>query len=55
MIEAEVRGRFRVVSEAELADGLRRMRADEEAAGPEWVDPRPTWFMTARKAAESTV
>lgn len=46
---AEVRGRFPFVGPDELAKGLRRMRIDAAAASPDWIDPRPTYVISARK------
>jgi ubiquinone/menaquinone biosynthesis C-methylase UbiE len=49
----EARSRYSFVSAAELAAGLRAMRADANASGAGWVDPRPTYFVAASKTASS--
>lgn len=46
---AEVRGRYRFVTDAELGAGLEQMRADARAAAGQWVDPRPRWFLAAAR------
>jgi hypothetical protein len=43
--------RYDAVGEAELAEGLQRLRAAAAAAGDGWSDPRPTWFVTATRAS----
>jgi SAM-dependent methyltransferase len=43
--------RYDAVGEAELAEGLQRLRAAAAAAGDGWIDPRPTWFVTATRAS----
>ena len=45
----EVRGRYAFISDEELADGLRRMRADAAAAAV-WVDPRPTYLVLGARS-----
>jgi ubiquinone/menaquinone biosynthesis C-methylase UbiE len=44
----EVRARYPFVDAAELSEGLRHMRA-EARRQDEWIDPRPTYFITASK------
>ena len=44
----EVRFRYPFVEADELDECLRRMRADAELQ-EEWIDPRPTYFLTASK------
>jgi ubiquinone/menaquinone biosynthesis C-methylase UbiE len=46
-VRVEVGSRFTQVSEHELATGLERMRADAATHENDWVDPRPTIFLTA--------
>lgn len=47
----EIRGRYSFIPEQEAATGLRLMRAEAEANGESWIDPRPTSFITASKTA----
>lgn len=47
----EIRGRYSFIPEQEVATGLRLMRAEAEANGESWIDPRPTSFITASKTA----
>ena len=49
-VRVEVASRYAFVTADELEDGLRRMRADAEAHGDAWVDPRPTHVVVASKA-----
>jgi SAM-dependent methyltransferase len=49
LLLVEARSRYSFVSKAELDEGLRRMRAAAEEHGPDWVDPRPTYLITAAK------
>jgi ubiquinone/menaquinone biosynthesis C-methylase UbiE len=48
----EARSRYTFVSEDELATAVERMRADAAAAGASWIDPRPTYVITAKKPPE---
>jgi ubiquinone/menaquinone biosynthesis C-methylase UbiE len=50
----EARSRYAFISSDELDEGLRLMHADAEAHGADWVDPRPTHFITAAKPAATT-
>jgi hypothetical protein len=45
----EFRGRYSFISQQERAAGLRLMRAEAEASGADWSDPRPTSFIVASK------
>jgi SAM-dependent methyltransferase len=47
----EARSRYSFVSATEVDAGMRLMRADAKANGADWVDPRPTYFITAAKHA----
>lgn len=47
----EARSRYAFISADEIEQGLRLMRAEAEAFGADWVDPRPTHFITAAKLA----
>lgn len=46
---AEVRGRYAFVSATELEEGVRQMRVEAQQTPPPWVDPRPTYIITAAK------
>lgn len=48
--QIEVRSRYTSIGEDELYEGLRLMREDGISHGGGWIDPRPTTFITARKA-----
>jgi ubiquinone/menaquinone biosynthesis C-methylase UbiE len=48
-LAVEARSRYPFISTAELEEGVRRMRADAERQQGQWVDPRPTTFLSARK------
>jgi ubiquinone/menaquinone biosynthesis C-methylase UbiE len=50
----EARSRYAFISSDELEEGLRLMHADAQAHGADWVDPRPTHFITATKPAGTT-
>ena len=52
--QIEVRSRYAGISEEELHEGLRRMREDALSHGGEWIDSRPTIFITARKGGSGT-
>jgi ubiquinone/menaquinone biosynthesis C-methylase UbiE len=49
-LAVEASSRYPFISGAELEEGLRAMRADAERQQREWIDPRPTTFLSARKA-----
>jgi SAM-dependent methyltransferase len=48
-LSVEARSRYPFISATELEEGVRSMRADSERQQGDWVDPRPTTFLTARK------
>lgn len=50
-LRAEVAGRYRFVSAAELEEGAQRMRAEAARHRSSWIDPRPTYVVTATKRA----
>jgi ubiquinone/menaquinone biosynthesis C-methylase UbiE len=52
--QIEVRSRYAGIGEEELQEGLRRMREDAVSHGGEWIDPRPTTFLTARNGDSGT-
>jgi ubiquinone/menaquinone biosynthesis C-methylase UbiE len=41
--------RYDMVADSEIGAGLVRLREEAAAAGPEWVDPRPTYVISARR------
>jgi ubiquinone/menaquinone biosynthesis C-methylase UbiE len=45
----EARSRYEFLTEAELAEAVRRMREDAAASEGDWIDPRPTMFVVASK------
>jgi hypothetical protein len=47
-LRVEARSRYAFLTGEEVEEGVRRMRAD--AARGDWVDPRPTWVLTAVKS-----
>ncbi len=48
-LRAEVAGRYAFVSPAELEAGVRQMRIEARRNRSSWVDPRPTYIVTAAK------
>jgi SAM-dependent methyltransferase len=48
-LRAEVAGRYAFVSAAELEEGVQRMRAEAQHHPSSWIDPRPTYMVTATK------
>lgn len=52
-LRTEVRSRYRFVTVDELEEGIGRMRADAAATRGDWIDPRPTFIIVARKQTES--
>lgn len=48
-LRAEVAGRYSFVTEAELDEGVRRMRAEAARLGSPWIDLRPTYVISAVK------
>lgn len=50
----EARSRYKFVSAGELEEGLRLMRADAQANDGNWIDPRPTYVLTAMKPSPAT-
>ncbi len=50
-LRTEVRARYEFVTRHELDEGLERMRADASRPG-DWIDPRPTFIVVARKATK---
>jgi ubiquinone/menaquinone biosynthesis C-methylase UbiE len=48
-LRVEARSRYRFLSPGELDTGVRLMRADAQAHGDHWIDPRPTYILTASK------
>ncbi|HIJ64599.1 MAG TPA: methyltransferase domain-containing protein [Candidatus Hydrogenedentes bacterium] len=44
---------FQLLTEQDIESGIHRMREEWQACGQNWVDPRPTVFMVARKASET--
>ena len=49
-LRTEVRARYEFVTRHELDEGLERMRAEASATRGDWIDPRPTFIVVARKA-----
>jgi ubiquinone/menaquinone biosynthesis C-methylase UbiE len=49
-LAVEARSRYPFIPATELGEGLRAMRADAERQERGWIDPRPTTFLSARKA-----
>jgi 2-polyprenyl-3-methyl-5-hydroxy-6-metoxy-1,4-benzoquinol methylase len=47
----EVRERYSFITEQEVTEGLRLMRAEAKATGESWVDPRPTSCIVGLKPA----
>ena len=45
----EARSRYEFLTEDELENAVRRMRADAEASGGRWIDPRPTVVLVASR------
>jgi ubiquinone/menaquinone biosynthesis C-methylase UbiE len=41
--------RYDAVGDAELERGVARLREAAAAAGPDWIDPRPTYVISARR------
>ena len=48
-VRVEVAARYPMVSDEELARGIRRLREDAARADVGWTDPRPTTFVTATR------
>jgi ubiquinone/menaquinone biosynthesis C-methylase UbiE len=48
-LAVEARDRYSFISGAELEAGVRAMRADAERQEGDWIDPRPTTFISAVK------
>ena len=48
-LAVEAPARYPFISASELEAGVRRMRADAERQQGDWIDRRPTTFVSARK------
>ena len=48
-LRVEAASRYEFLTEADLADAVRRMREDAAASEGHWIDPRPTMFVVASK------
>jgi len=54
-LQVEVRARYAFLPQAELDQGLARLRAAASAGRGEWVDPRPTYIIVAAARWRPTV
>lgn len=50
-LRAEVAGRYAFVTDAELEEGVRRLREAAAAAGERWTDPRPAYLLTGIRSS----
>jgi ubiquinone/menaquinone biosynthesis C-methylase UbiE len=49
-LRTEVRCRYSFIADRDVADAIERMREDASAPEDDWIDPRPTYVIVARKA-----